>query len=250
MPEERIDPWASVTYDYKRLIERFGIEPFGLDRFPLPDPPEKFRRGVVFGHRGFPTVHRAITAGEPFAVLTGLAPSGRMHFGHKMVLDQVLAYHRWGADVSVAVADLEAWGARGVPVERSRRIAMDEYLLNYVALGLPVERTQIYWQSGRKDVEDLAFVLSRAVNWSTMRAVYGFNDETNMAHIQAPMVQVGDILHVQLERWGGPRPTIVPVGVDQDPHIRVSRDIARSFRAYGVQEVRAADAGVPRGART
>jgi len=165
-----------------------------------------------------------------------MMPSGRMHFGHKMVLDQILAYHRWGADVFVAVADLEAWGARGVPIDESRRIAVEEYILNYIALGLPSERTQIYWQSDRKEVEDLAFVLSRAVNWSTVRAIYGFNDDTNMAHIQAPMVQMGDILHVQLDDHGGPQPTIVPVGVDQDPHIRLVRDIARSYRWYSVQE--------------
>ena len=77
MAGDRIDPWASDTYDYGRLIEQFGIEPFDLDRFPLPDPPAPFRRGVVFGHRGFPSVHRAISAGTPFAVLTGLAPSAR-----------------------------------------------------------------------------------------------------------------------------------------------------------------------------
>jgi len=236
MPEDRIDPWASETYDYGRLIEKFGIEPFTLDRFPLPDPPIQFRRGVVFGCRGFEPVHRAITNGSGFAVLTGLAPSGRMHFGHKMVLDQVLAYHKWGADVFVAVADIEAWGARGVPLGESRKLAIEEYILNYIALGLPLERTRIYSQSERKDVMDISFEMSRAVNWSTMKAVYGFSGETNMSHIMSPLVQVGDILHVQLDKHGGPRPTIVPVGVDQDPHIRISRDIAKAFRYYSVQE--------------
>lgn len=236
MPEDRIDPWASETYDYGRLIENFGIERFSLERFPMPDPPIQFRRGVVFGCRGFDPVHRAITQGSGFAVLTGLAPSGKMHFGHKMVLDQVLAYHRWGADVFVAVADIEAWGARGVPLAESRDLAIEEYILNYIAMGLPLERTSIYSQSKRKDVMDIAFEMSRPVNWSTMKAVYGFTDETNMSHIMSPLVQVGDILHVQLDKYGGPRPTIVPVGVDQDPHIRLSRDIAKAFRYYSVQE--------------
>jgi tryptophanyl-tRNA synthetase len=55
-----------------------------------------------------------------------------------------------------------------------------------------------------------------------------------MTHIFAPLVQTGDILHVQLDKYGGNRPTLVPVGVDQDPHIRLSRDIAQAHRLYNV----------------
>jgi len=38
----------------------------------------------------------------------------------------------------------------------------------------------------------------------------------------------------QLEDFGGPKPTAVPVGVDQDPHLRFTRDLSRVFsRKYG-----------------
>jgi len=83
-------------------------------------------------------------------------------------------------------------------------------------------------------VKDLAFLLGKKVNWSQMVATYGFEGSTNMAHIFSPLVQTGDILHVQLEKFGGVRPTLVPVGVDQDPHIRLSRDIAQAHRLYNV----------------
>jgi len=55
-----------------------------------------------------------------------------------------------------------------------------------------------------------------------------------MAHIFSPLIQTGDIVHVQLEKFGGVRPVLVPVGVDQDPHIRLSRDIAQSHRLFNV----------------
>jgi len=67
-----------------------------------------------------------------------------------------------------------------------------------------------------------------------MLATYGFNGSSNMTHIFSPLVQTGDILHVQLEKFGGVRPTLVPVGVDQDPHMRLSRDIAQAHRLYNV----------------
>ena len=36
------------------------------------------------------------------------------------------------------------------------------------------------------------------------------------------------------KKYGGVRPTLVPVGVDQDTHIRLSRDIAQAHRLYNV----------------
>lgn len=232
---DRIDPWSSRQYeDYDRLLTDFGISRFDLGEYGLKDPSILFRRGVIFGHRDFGSISSAYHEGRRWAVLTGLAPSGKMHFGHKTVVDQVRYFQTLGADIFVAVADLEAWGARGVSLEEGRKMAIEEYILNYIAMGLRPENCQVYFQSLRGEVKDLGYQLSRKVNWSTMKAIYGFDDSTNMSHVQSPLVQVGDILHVQLEKHGGPCPTIVPVGVDQDPHIRLTRDIGSAFRMYSV----------------
>jgi tryptophanyl-tRNA synthetase len=55
-----------------------------------------------------------------------------------------------------------------------------------------------------------------------------------MSHVFSPFIQTGDILHVQLDEFGGVRPTLVPVGADQDPHIRFCRDIAMSHRLFSI----------------
>ncbi len=230
---ERIDPWSSRQFaDYQRLFDRFGIEPF--DPSGLPQPQRLFRRGVVFGQRGFSYIQRAIDRKEPFAVLTGLMPSGYMHIGHKMVIDQVRYFQSLGAEVFLLVADYEAYATRGRSLADGRKIAIESYLANYIAMGLDPQRTQVYFQSSRTAVRDLALMLGTKVTWATMRAIYGFGDSTTMAHAAAPLVQVGDILHVQLERYGGPRPTLVPVGVDQDPHLRLTRDIAAAHRMVNI----------------
>ena len=232
----KIDPWSSVTYqDYTRLRDEFGIQEFTDDLWKdLPHPHRLLRRGVVFGHRGFEMIHEAILHQKPWAILTGLMPSGRMHLGHKMVIDEVIYYQSIGADIFIAVADIEAFATRGLTLEETMDLAVKEYILNYIALGLKPDRCHIYFQSKNQDVKDLAFLLGRRVNWSQMVATYGFEGTTNMAHIFSPLVQTGDILHVQLEKFGGIRPTLVPVGVDQDPHIRLSRDIAQAHRLYNV----------------
>jgi tryptophanyl-tRNA synthetase len=104
----KIDPWGASQYqDYGRLRDEFGIEPFTDELLEgLPEPPMLLKRGVVFGHRGFQTVRDAIRGGDPWGLMTGLMPSGPMHFGHKMVIDQVIYYQRaGGADVTIGIAD-------------------------------------------------------------------------------------------------------------------------------------------------
>jgi tryptophanyl-tRNA synthetase len=192
----------------------------------------------VFGHRGFETIEDAILNREPFVILTGLAPTGNMHLGHKMVIDQVIYYQSLGAEISIVVADIEALGVRGIPLRKGRDLAIDQYIVNYIAIGLKPERCQIYFQSRRDAVKDLSYLLGHKLNLTELRAIYGFEDSTNMTHVFAPLVQMGDILHVQLPEYGGPRPTLVPVGVDQDPHIRLARELAMKHRIFNVMQAR------------
>lgn len=229
-----IDPWSSQQFvDYNRLRAEFGIEEFN---FKLPTPQKLFRRNIIFGHRGFETVYDAISSHQKFAVLTGLMPSGKMHFGHKMTIDQVLYYQSLGAEVYITVADLEAYATRGKTFKETFEVAKEEYFLNYIALGLKAEHTQIYFQSLRKDVSDLAFIFSKRTNISEMKGIYGFKDDTSLAHMESPIIQSGDILHVQLDKYSGPIPTVVPVGIDQDPHIRLSREFTKRVGFFSVQD--------------
>jgi tryptophanyl-tRNA synthetase len=232
----KIDPWGTATFqDYKRLRDEFGIQEFTDDLWKdLPHPHRLLRRGIVFGHRDFESIHKAIIDQKPWAILTGLMPSGKMHLGHKMVIDEVIYYQSIGADIFIAVADIEAFATRGYTMEETKDFALNEYMPNYIALGLKPEKCHIYFQSTNLDVKDMAYILGKKVNWSQMIATYGFTASTNMTHIFSPLIQTGDILHVQLDKFGGVRPTLVPVGVDQDPHIRLSRDIAQAHRLYNV----------------
>jgi len=230
----KIDPWSSTTYqDYTRLRDEFGIQEFSENLWmDLPHPHKLLRRGIVFGHRNFELIHDAVKNKKPWAILTGLMPSGKMHLGHKMVIDEVIYYQSIGADIFIAVADIEAFATRSHSLKETEDLALNEYILNYIALGLKPENCHVYFQSKNTDVKDMGYILGKKINWSQMVATYGFNGSINMAHIFSPLLQTGDILHVQLEKYGGVRPTLVPVGVDQDPHIRLSRDVAQAYRLY------------------
>lgn len=223
-----IDPWTSTSVDYDKLINQFGIEKISDIIGEIKDPQRLMKRGVVFGHREFKEINDLINKKEDFAVVTGMMPSGQMHIGHKMVVDQLIWYQQKGAMLSLPIADLESYAARDMSFERGRQIAVDEYLTNWIALGLDLERdnVNVYLQSQNKSLFDLEFKASRKTNFSQLHAIYGFDNSTNIAHVQAPLMQVADILLPQIEEFGGPKKVVVPVGVDQDPHIRLTRDIA------------------------
>ncbi len=235
--ENRIDPWSSSqSTDYSRIIEQFGLQ--SMEGVSLNNPSRLHRRGIVFAHRELDLVLESQRKGEPFGVLTGLMPSGRMHLGHSMVIDQVRWFQEQGGDVTIAVADLESTATRGISLAEGRRIAAEEYVANYAALGLDPERTTVYFQSQRSIVQRLGFQLGKRTNLSEFEAIYGFDGSTNLAHVQAPLVQAGDILHPQLDEYGGLRPIVVPVGVDQDPHLRLTRGLAAKTNWFNVNDAK------------
>ncbi|MEM0139456.1 MAG: tryptophan--tRNA ligase [Ferroplasma sp.] len=224
-----IDPWAANQYfDYEKLIKEFGIEKTD-DFFDF----YLFRRHLIFGQRGLDYIEYSIKNGKKFNAMTGLMPSGHMHLGNKLTIDQIIYFQSLGADVTVAVADLESYTARGISFENAREIAINEYIVNYISMGL--KPCKVYFQSESYETQNLSFVLSNETNISELKSIYGFSDSSSILHLNAPIVQASDVLHTQLEQNGGPRATVVPVGVDQDPHIRLMRDLAKRMRIYNVK---------------
>ena len=230
-----IDPWGSAqSTDYDRIIDRFGLT--SMEGVQLDSPSKLHRRGIVFAHRDVDQILEAQRTGAPFGVLTGLMPSGKMHLGHSMVVEQARWFQEQGGDVTIAVADLESQATRGVSLAKGRTVALEEYISHYAALGLDPAKTNVYFQSTRPVVQRLGFQLGKRTNLSEFEAIYGFGGETNLAHVQAPLVQVGDILHPQIDEYGGLRPIVVPVGVDQDPHLRLTRGLASKTNWFNLRE--------------
>ena len=235
--EIRIDPWgSSQSTDYSTIIEQFGLQ--SMDGIDIPSPSKLHRRGIIFAHRGLDMVLESKRKGNPFGVLTGLMPSGKMHLGHSMVIDQARWFQQQGGDVTIAVADLESSATRGISLADGHKIATEEYVANYAALGLDPSKTSVYFQSERSIVQRMGFQLGKRTNLSEFEAIYGFDGSTNLAHVQAPLVQAGDILHPQLDEYGGLRPIVVPVGVDQDPHLRLTRGLASKTNWFNLNEAK------------
>jgi tryptophanyl-tRNA synthetase len=234
MKKEVFNPWeVKGNIDYGKLIKEFGI-------VALEDLPDVFtndilfRRKFVFAARDIGKIINCIRDKKPFCVMTGLMPTGKFHIGHSLVLRQALFYQKLGATVYIAVADIEAYNARNQSLEDSKRIALEEYIANYVAMGLDLGKTEIYFQSERSKEGEKSNAFYRLQNLfsrhSTFNEVKGVYGEITPGKLMSAFLQAADMYHPQLkEFFGKPVPTIIPVGVDQDPHIRLARDIAKRF---------------------
>ena len=87
MEDVRIDPWNSdQSTDYDLLAEKFGLD--SIDMSKIQNPSILHTRDLVFAQRDMDVVLQAARSNQPFGVLTGLMPSGRMHLGHTMVIEQ------------------------------------------------------------------------------------------------------------------------------------------------------------------
>ncbi len=231
-----LDPWGAVKIDnYSKLFDEFGISRFDELLGRIPNPHRYMRRHIIFGHRSYETVLDAMLSGKPFAAMSGFMPSGKAHLGHKMVMEEIIWHQQQGGSAFLAIADREAHAVRGKSWRECRELGINEYILSAIALGLE-PGAHIYFQSGSNQVKDLAFELGIKANFSELSAIYGFNGETNVAHMISALTQSADILQPQLKEFGGPKPVVIPVGADQDPHIRLTRGLAYKVNMFIVEE--------------
>ena len=233
MEKDRLDPWGTnAVKDYARLQSEFGIEPVGplLPRFKSPSP--HLSRGIDFGHRDLGRVLDAVDNNKPYAVMSGIKPTGDFHLGTKMTADDMVYFQSLSKKGTVfyAIADVEAYADNGLSFAETSKIATRN-VADILALGLDPNRAVVYLQSEEMRVMRLATIFSRGVTNNMLRAIYG---ERQIGLYMAALVQAGDILMPQLAEFGGPKPVLVPVGADQDPHIRLARDLAaRYHEEYG-----------------
>ncbi|MBC8500685.1 MAG: tryptophan--tRNA ligase [Nanoarchaeota archaeon] len=220
-----IDPYGSeLVKDYEKLIKDFGLEVFNSRGFPKPS--RIMRRRVVFAGRDLKIIARCIKEKNPFYALSGIMPTNKeLHLGNKLVVENLKYFQEHGAKTYILVADLEAQAARGVPLEEGRKRAMDFHIPAYIALGLDPKKTVFYFQSDNKEVVHFAYEAAKKITLNEFKAIYGAADP---GRIMSAVTQVGDVLYPQFKER---MPGIIPVGIDQDPHIRLSRDVVNRMKS-------------------
>jgi len=204
-------------------------------------PPEVLNDTIEASHASWEARSRHLTAVIPanpgrFRVLTGDRPTGELHIGHFFgSLINRVRLQDLGVDTWILIADYQVITDRdGVGPIRERVMSA---VATYLAIGIDPARSTIFTHSAVPALNQLMLPFLSLVTDAELRrnpTVKAELDDTGGRPMSGllltyPVHQATDILFCKAN--------LVPVGLDQLPHIEVTRVIARRFdERYGRAE--------------
>ena len=225
-----VTPWhVEGDIDYDKLIKQFGTQKIsndiltklqkitGEDHFML-------RRGVFFSHRDLNLILNNYEKGDEFFLYTGRGPSGHTHIGH--LVPWVFAkwlQDKFNVNMYFQLTDDEKFFSKqNLSLEQTSNFAL-ENALDFIALGFNPEKTKIIIDTKNiKTLYPIAAEVAKKINFSNTKAVFGFTNETNLGMIFYTSLQSAPCFIED-------KPVLIPLGVDQDPHFRITRDVAQKI---------------------
>lgn len=168
-------------------------------------------------------------------VLSGIRATGRLHLGNYLgaVKGMLELQKNPEYETLYMVADLHAI-TTPFSIEELRKNRR-EVIVDYLAAGLNPEKSILFQQADVAEHAELAFYLSSVTTIAKMQHLPTFKDKvkqhpehTTMALLNYPVLMAADILVYKAN--------LVPVGIDQEPHLEVAREIARRMNQdYGTE---------------
>ncbi|HTZ41795.1 MAG TPA: tryptophan--tRNA ligase [Candidatus Omnitrophota bacterium] len=216
----------NLLADNEKLVKEFGASRVSN----LKDFPDfyTFNNDLIYSHRDFDKFFKAIKNGEKCAIVSGFNASGTIHLGHKPVFDTNLYFQKkYGIPVFIPISDDESYVAGKVKDQKEALKYSLELSKELLAYGFDPHKTYFIIDQIYTNIYNLAIKLSKKVNLSEIKATYGYKNEENIGLHFYPAIQSAHILFPQEKL--GIKHVLVPIGPDEDAHIRICRDIAPLF---------------------
>ena len=172
-------------------------------------------------------------------ILSGMRPTGRLHLGnfHGALGNWIALQNSGDYDCFYFVADWHAITSEYASTEsiKDNSISM---VIDWLAAGLDPFKSTLFVQSAVKEHAELFLLLSmitplawlqRNPTYKEMQAELTSKDLSTFGFLGYPVLQAADI--IMYKAYG------VPVGVDQLPHVELTREIARRFNFIYQKEV-------------
>ncbi|MFZ3136076.1 MAG: tryptophan--tRNA ligase [Thermodesulfovibrionales bacterium] len=162
-------------------------------------------------------------------VLSGMQSSGKLHIGNLIgaLSNWVKLQDKY--DCYYFVADWHSL-TTGYAEPSSIKESTKDLLVNFLAAGLDPEKCTIFIQSRVLEHAELHLLLSMITPLGWLERVPTYKEKqqelkerdlSNYGFLGYPLLQTADIIIY--------RAKYVPVGIDQVPHLEISREIARRF---------------------
>jgi tryptophanyl-tRNA synthetase len=233
MEEFRVTPWeVEGKVDYLKLVKDFGLKLIDdnlIQRIQriTGELNVMLRRKFFFAHRDMDLVLNDYENGKGFFLYTGRGPSGPMHIGHLIPF----YFTKWlqekfNVNVYIEITDDEKFLEKDyLSYEEVQKWAY-ENVLDIIAVGFDPDKTFIFYDSEYiKNVYPLLIKIAKKINYSLVKAVFGFKESTNIGMIFFPCLQI-------IPTFFEKRRCLIPAAIDQDPYWRIQRDLAESLGYY------------------
>ena len=159
-------------------------------------------------------------------VFSGARPTGRQHLGNYLGAIQNYVTLQDEYDCVYCIVDVHAL----TTVETTRDLGQNtcEMVLDWLAAGIRPEESIVFVQSHVPEVMELHTYLSMVTPLGKLTDLPTFKDKVrqqpenvNYGLVGYPVLMTADIVLYKTD--------IVPVGIDQAPHLEFAREIVRSF---------------------
>jgi len=161
-------------------------------------------------------------------VYSGIRATGRLHLGNYLGAVKGMLELQEKYDCIFSVVDLHAITTPYDP--KTLKQSVREVILDYLGAGVDPNKCLLEIQSRVPEHTELAYYLSTIYPVARLEDLPTYKDKkaqhpkyVNMGLLYYPILMAADILLYKAE--------LVPVGIDQEPHIEVAREIARKFNS-------------------
>ncbi len=159
-------------------------------------------------------------------VFSGARPTGRQHLGNYLGAIQNYVALQNDYDSVYCIVDVHALTT--VETTQELRINTFEMALDWLAAGIKPDESILFVQSHVPEVMELHTYLSMVTQFGKLTDLPTFKEKVrqqpenvNYGLLGYPVLMTADIVLYKTD--------IVPVGIDQAPHIEFAREIVRSF---------------------
>lgn len=166
------------------------------------------------------------SSGHRKRVYSGIRATGRLHLGNYLGAVKGMLALQDEYDCVFSVVDSHTITVPYDP--KTLKQSVRDIILDYLAAGLDPKRCHLEIQSKIPQHTELAYYLGTIYPVARLEDLPTYKDKkaqypkyVNMGLLYYPILMAADVLLYKAE--------LVPVGIDQEPHLEVMREIARKF---------------------
>lgn len=228
MPDGDIDKVRNAVQKVGELVEKYC----GGNKGELIDSEIKEEKGLSVTMDDLSKMEKTRRRRRVFS---GTRATGRLHLGNYLGAVKGFLELQEKPELDCIFMAVDVHTITTPYDNKTLKNSTREIILDYLACGLDPEKVVVTVQSLVPEHTELAFLFSSIMSVARMQHLPTFKDKVKqhpdnvtMALLNYPILMAADILIYNA--------SLVPVGIDQEPHLEITREIARKMNdTYGTK---------------